>query len=152
MILDNTTIPVILDIFSKLTLYILSRRCNTTIYFSSWKKRQSGNVRNWFVIWKKPKLPNIPNWIYKYIENLRFIEQNIVISFCPSLCLMRLVLPSTFATADGFQLLETVLSTQYLNITSNQSCPYIKTCLYNDFNLCYFVSLIIKSLYKSFLS
>ena len=36
-------------------------------------------------------------------------EQNIVISFCPPLCLLQLVLPSPFSMADIFQLLETVL-------------------------------------------
>ena len=58
---------------------------------------------------------------HKTIENSQFIEQNIVISFCPSLCLLRLVLPLPFSTADVLQFLDTVLC-EILNVTSDHSC------------------------------
>ena len=109
-----------------------------------------------------PNSQGILNWIlqillyqcskqHKNIENLLFIEQNIVISFCPSLCLLRLVLPLPFSTADVFQFLDTVLC-KILNITSDHLCCCIKNQAYNNFNFCYFVSSIKESLYKSFSS
>ena len=60
----------------------------------------------------------------KIIENLQFIEQNIIY-FCPSLCLLQLVLPSSFSTADVFQFLNTILC-KILNISSNHLCNCIK--------------------------
>ena len=109
-----------------------------------------------------PNSQGILNWIlqillyqcskqHKNIKNLLFIEQNIVISFCPSLCLLRLVLPLPFSTADVFQFLDTVLC-KILNITSDHLCCCIKNQAYNNFNFCYFVSSIKESLYKSFSS
>ena len=86
-----------------------------------------------------PNFQRMLNWIlqillcqcskqHKNIENLLFIEQNIVISFCLSLCLLRLVLPLPFSTADVFQFLDTVLC-KILNITSEHFCHYTKNCL-----------------------
>ena len=109
-----------------------------------------------------PNSQGILNWIlqillyqcskqHKNIKNLLFIEQNIVISFSPSLCLLRLVLPLPFSTADVFQFLDTVLC-KILNITSDHLCCCIKNQAYNNFNFCYFVSSIKESLYKSFSS
>ena len=60
----------------------------------------------------------------KIIENLQFIEQNIIY-FCPSLCLLQLVLLSPFSTADVFQFLNTILC-KILNITSDHLCNCIK--------------------------
>ena len=68
-----------------------------------------------------PNFWSILNWIlqillyhcrkqHKNFENFQFIEQNIM-SFCPSLCLLRLMLPLPFSMADIFQFLDTVLST-----------------------------------------
>ena len=54
---------------------------------------------------------------HKNIENSRIIEQNIAISLCSSLCLLRLALPSPSSTAGYFQFLDTVL-----NVTSDHSC------------------------------
>ena len=105
-----------------------------------------------------PNFQGILNWIleilhyhcsnqHKNIENLQFIEQNIVISFCFSLCLLWLVLPSPFSTADISQFLNTILC-EVLNVSSDLSCRCIKNHVYNNFNLHYFVSSIIESLYK----
>ena len=102
-----------------------------------------------------PNFQDILNWIlqillyhcnkqHKNIKNLQFIEQNIVIFFC----LLQLLLPSPFSTADVFQFLDTVLS-KILNVTSHHLCHCIKSHAYNTFNLRYFVSLIRESLYKS---
>ena len=66
-----------------------------------------------------PNFQGILNWIlqilhyhcgkqHKHIENLHFIEQNIIISFCPSLCLLWLVVPSPFSVVTIFQFLDTV--------------------------------------------
>ena len=50
-----------------------------------------------------------PSKQYKNSKNLQFMEQN-MISFCPSLCLLQFVSPSTLLTADGFfQFLNTVI-------------------------------------------
>ena len=118
--------------------------------------------REFEIIKENPNFQCILDWIlqillyhgskqHKNIENLQFSEQNIVIFFCPSLCLLRLVLLSTFSTADVFQFLGTVLC-EILNVTSNHSCRCIKSCIYNNFNLCYFVSSSIESLHKIFSS
>ena len=63
------------------------------------------------------------------------------------------MLPSPFSTADAFQFLDTV-PFEILNVTSDNSCRCIKNPVYNNFNLRYFVSLIIilESLPKSFSS
>ena len=66
---------------------------------------------------------------HKNIENLLFIEQNIVISFCPSLCLLRLVLSPPFSTANIFQFLDTVLC-EILKVTSEHSCRCIKKTMF----------------------
>ena len=68
--------------------------------------------------------------------------------FCSFLCLLRLVLPSPFSTADVFQFLDTVLY-EILNVTSDHSCRCIKNRVYNTFSLRYFVSSIRAGLYKS---
>ena len=109
-----------------------------------------------------PNFQGMLNWIlqilfyqwskqHKNIKNLQFMKQNIVISFCPSLFLLWLLLPLPFSMADIFQFLDTVFC-KMLNITSDHLCHYIKNCVYNNFNFCYFVSWIIESLYKSFSS
>ena len=67
----------------------------------------------------------------------------------PSLCLLRLVLPPPFSTADVFQFLDTVLC-ETLNVTSYQSWRCIKNRVYKNYNLRYFVYSITESLYKSF--
>ena len=85
----------------------------------------------------------------KNIENLLIIEQDILISFCSSLCLLRHVLSLPFSTADIFHFLDTVLC-EILNVTSDHSFRCIKKHVCNNYNLRYFVSLIIDSLYKSF--
>ena len=106
-----------------------------------------------------PNSQGILNWIlqillyqcskqHKNIENLLFIEQNIVISFCLSLCLLRLVLPLPFSTADVFQFLDTVLC-KILNITSDHLCCCIKNWAYNNFNLCYSIYLQLKKVYTN---
>ena len=59
--------------------------------------------------------------------------------FKPCLCLLRFVLPSAFSTADFFQFLDTVLR-KTLNVTSDHPYRCIKTRVYNNFNLRYFVS------------
>ena len=46
---------------------------------------------------------------HKNIGNSQIIEQNVVIYLCPSLCLLRLLLPSPSSTAEFFQFLDTVL-------------------------------------------
>ena len=46
---------------------------------------------------------------HKNMENLQFSEQNIIISFWHFLCLLGLLLPSPFSTADVFQFLDRVL-------------------------------------------
>ena len=127
-----------------------------------WKKSAYGkNCQKWpknivFGLFKgNPNFQGILNWIlqiflyhcnkqYKNIENLQFIEQNIVIFFC----LLRLLLPSPFSIADVFQFLDTVLS-EILNVTSDHSCRCMKSHAYNTFNLRYFVSSIRESSYKS---
>ena len=43
------------------------------------------------------------------VENSQFIEQNFLISFWPSLFLLRLVLPSPSPTVEFFHFLDTVL-------------------------------------------
>ena len=45
----------------------------------------------------------------KNIENSQIFEQNVVISLCLSLCLLRLVLPLPSWAAECFQFLDTVL-------------------------------------------
>ena len=40
--------------------------------------------------------------LWLLLENLQFIEHNIAISFCPSRCLLRFVLPLHFSMADVF--------------------------------------------------
>ena len=80
------------------------------------------------VVKGNPNFQGILNWIiqilhyycrkqHKNIENSRIIEQNVAISLCSSLCLLRLALPSPSSTAGHFQFLETVL-----NVTSDHSC------------------------------
>ena len=75
-----------------------------------------------------PNLQGILNWIiqilqyycrtqHKNIENSRIIKQNVAISLCFSLCLLRLALPSSSSTAVYFQFLDTVF-----NVTSDHSC------------------------------
>ena len=92
-----------------------------------------------------PNYQGILNWIlqilhyhcskqHKNIENLLFIKQNIVISCCRSLCLLRLVLPSSFWTADIFQFLDTVLC-DILNVTSYHLWRSMKSCVYNNFKV-----------------
>ena len=56
---------------------------------------------------------------HKNIEKLLFVEQNIVISFCPSLCLLWLVVSLPFSTAHVFQFFDTV-PCKILNVTSDQ--------------------------------
>ena len=82
---------------------------------------------------------------------LLFIKQNIVISCCRSLCLLRLVLLSSFSMADIFQFFDTLLC-DVLNVTSYHLCRSMKNCVYNNFNLRYLVSSVIESLLKSFSS
>ena len=48
-----------------------------------------------------------------------------------SLCLLPLVLPSPFSTADVFQFLDKVLC-EILNVTSDHSCHCIKNRVYNN--------------------
>ena len=55
---------------------------------------------------------------HKNIEKLLFFEQNIVISFCPSLCLLWFVVSLPFSTAHVFQFFDTVLC-KILNVTSD---------------------------------
>ena len=86
---------------------------------------------------------------HKNINNLLFTEQNVVMSFCPSLCLLWLVLTSPFSTADVFQFLDLVLC-EILNITNDHSCHCTKNRVCNNFTLRYFVSSIKGSLQKSF--
>ena len=81
---------------------------------------------------------------HKNIKNLQFIEQNIVIFFC----LLQLLLPSPFSTADVFQFLDTVLS-EILNVTIDHLCRFMKNRVCSTFNLRYFVFWIRESLYKS---
>ena len=69
---------------------------------------------------------------HKNIENLLSIEQSIAVSFCPFLCLLRLVLPSPFSTTDDFQFLDSTL--QNLSVTNDHSCRCIKNPVYNNFN------------------
>ena len=86
---------------------------------------------------ENPNFQVILNWIlqilllhcskqHRNIEKLLFIEQNVVITFCPSLCLLRLVLLSLFSRADVFQFLDTVLC-EMLNVTSDHMCGCKKT-------------------------
>ena len=74
-----------------------------------------------------PSFQGILNWIiqilhyycrkqHKNIENSRIIEQNVAISLCSSLCLLRLALSSPSSTAGYFQFLNTAL-----NVTSDHS-------------------------------
>ena len=101
-----------------------------------------------------PNFQGILNWMLQILhyhcskqhKNLQFIEQNIFISFCPSLCLLRHVLPSPFSTADIFQFLDTVLC-KILNITSDHFCYCIKSHVYNNFNLRHFAFSIIEKAY-----
>ena len=44
---------------------------------------------------------------HKNIKNSQIIEQNIVISLCPSLCLLQLTFPSPSSTTGFFQFLDT---------------------------------------------
>ena len=46
---------------------------------------------------------------HKNIENSQISEQNVVISLCPSLCLLWLAFPSPSSVAEFFQFLDTVL-------------------------------------------
>ena len=51
--------------------------------------------------------------LHKNIKNSQIIEENIIISFYPSLCLLRLDLPSPSSAAEFFQskkILETELN------------------------------------------
>ena len=112
---------------------------------------------------ENPNFQGILSWIqqillyhrskqHKNIEILLFIEQNIIISFCPSLCLLYRVPALPFSVADVFQVLDTVLS-KILNVTSDNLCCCIKNRVFNNFNLRYFVSsIIIESLHKNFSS
>ena len=86
---------------------------------------------------ENPNFQVILNWIlqilllhcskqHRNIEKLLFIEQNVVITFCPSLCLLRLVLLSLFSRVDVFQFLDTVLC-EILNVTSDHMCGCKKT-------------------------
>ena len=67
-----------------------------------------------------PNSQGILNWIIqilhyycrkqdKDLENSQIIEQNVVISLCPFLCLLRLVLPLPSWAAEFFQFLDTVV-------------------------------------------
>ena len=71
---------------------------------------------------------------HKNIKNLQFTEQNIVISFCPSLCLLWLVLLPPFSMVDVIRFLDTVRC-EILNNTSDHLCHCIKNHVYNNFNL-----------------
>ena len=86
---------------------------------------------------ENPNFQVILNWIlqilllhcskqHRNIEKLLFIEQNVVITFCPSLCLLRLVLLSLFSRVDVFQFLDTVLC-EILNVASDHMCGCKKT-------------------------
>ena len=77
-------------------------------------------VASWFSFKENPNFQSILNWIiqimhyycrkqHKNIGNSQIIEQNVVIYLCPSLCLLRLLLPSPSSTAEFFQFLDTVL-------------------------------------------
>ena len=100
-----------------------------------------------------PNFQGILNWIlqisYKYhcskqqknIENLLFIEHNIVIFFCPTL-FMAICASFAFLTADAFQFLDAALS-KILNVTSDSSycciknrvyCVYLQVTLFHIFN------------------
>ena len=105
---------------------------------------------NWLKL-TKPKLwKHVKNWI---LQTLHYYcrKQNVVISFCLFLCILQLMLPSLFLKIS--------------NVTTDYSCHKycyflvwkwldITTCIknrvYNDFNLPYFMSLVIESLSKSF--
>ena len=84
--------------------------------------------KKYIAIKGNPNFQGILNWIiqllhyycwkqHKNIKNSWIIEQNIAISPCSSLCLLRLVLPSPSSMAGYFQFLDTVL-----NVTSDYSC------------------------------
>ena len=64
---------------------------------------------------------NIEKW------KLQFNEQNIVISFCPSLCLLR-AYASSVQLQMFFQFLDTVLC-NILNVASDYLCSCIKSRL-----------------------
>ena len=112
---------------------------------------------------ENPNFQGILSWIqqillyhcskqHKNIQILLFIEQNLIISFCPALCLLHRVPALPFSMADVFQVLYTVLS-KILNVTSDHLCCCIKNCVFDNFNLHYFVSsVIIESLHKYFSS
>ena len=51
---------------------------------------------------------------HKNVENSRTVEQNVALSLCSSLCLLRLALPSPSSTAGYFQFLDTVLTSQLI--------------------------------------
>ena len=71
---------------------------------------------------------------HKNIDKLQCVEQNIVIFFCRCLCLLQLVFPSPFSTADVFQFLDAVLC-KFWDVTSDHSCRCMKNFVHNNFNL-----------------
>ena len=100
----------------------------------SWTLPKSGifqwtpKISNFFLLKEKPTFPSILNWIiqilhyncrnqHKNIKNSRIIEENVAISLCSSLCLLRLALLLPSSTAGYSQFLDTVL-----NVTSYHSC------------------------------
>ena len=85
-------------------------------------------ISNFFLLKGNPNIQSILNWIiqilhyncrnqHKNIKNSRIIEENVAISLCSSVCLLRLAFLSPSSTAGCFQSLETVLS-----VTSDHSC------------------------------
>ena len=105
------------------------------------------------------------------ISRIHRLLNKILFSLCPSLCFLRLILPASFLNGRVFSFLGHS-TPRILNVTSDHSCRIwflffrlkmifskssqlditacIKNCVYNNFNLCYFMSSIIKRLYKSF--
>ena len=110
----------------------------TTIKFSHNSKMQVG-VSRW------SKLSNefmalLGIQVVKHLKNFSIVTSGKQInSFqeTPSLCLLQLVLHSSFSAEDVFQFLYTVLC-EILNVTSDHSCRCMKNCVYNTFNLRFF--------------
>ena len=86
--------------------------CSIVKLFLNWKNCYSScklcSVKG------NPNFQNILNWIikllhyycrkqHKNMENSQIMEQNVVISLCPSLCFLRLEFSSPSSTAEFFQ-------------------------------------------------